>query len=66
MENKSIDLILEQAKIDYVNAINEINKKYNLSIVLVELLLSNIYKDVLLCKLQSVEEIKKEAGNNGI
>lgn len=52
----SIELKTELAKEEYVNAINEINKKYDLPLTIVELLLSGILNEVSIMKRAKVEK----------
>lgn len=52
----SIELKTELAKEEYVNAINEINKKYDLPLTIVELLLSGILNEVSIMKKAKVEK----------
>lgn len=66
----NLTLKMEKAKIDYVNAINEVTKKYDLDICLVEILIGGIYneilrlKQVVLQKAIEKENKKKESDNN--
>ena len=61
---------MEKAKIDYVNAINEVTKKYDLDICLVEILIGGIYNETLRLKQVAFQEAiekenkKKESDNN--
>ena len=72
----SIDLKIELAKKDYVDAINSINEKYELSITLSEIILNGILQEVLNLKQAKLEndlkeyqknqeEVKKEVKKNG-
>ena len=60
----SIDLKIELAKQEYVDAINEINKKYDLPLSIVEIILNGIYVEVNNMKLiqiqQEQEKLSKE------
>ena len=66
----NLTLKMEKAKIDYVNAINEVTKKYDLDICLVEILIGGIYNEILRLKQVSLQEAtekenkKKESDNN--
>ena len=53
---KPISLIMEEAKIDYVNAINEITQKYNLSMYLVDIIISVIYQEINMMKNQELNQ----------
>lgn len=43
---KPISLILEEAKNEYVNAINEITRKYNLPMYLVDMIFTILYREI--------------------
>lgn len=43
---KPISLIMEEAKVDYVNAINEITKKHNLNMYFVNIIMGAIYQEI--------------------
>ena len=63
----NLTLKMEKAKTDYVNAINEITKKYDLDICLVEILIGAIYSETLRLKevaLQEALKEEKESDNN--
>ena len=66
----NLTLKMEKAKIDYVNAINEVTKKYDLDICLVEILIGGIYNEILRLKQVALQEAtekenkKKESDNN--
>ena len=63
----NLTLKMEKAKIDYVNAINEVTKKYDLDICLVEILIGAIYNEILRLKqvaLQDAIKEEKESDNN--
>ena len=66
----NLTLKTEKAKTDYVNAINEVTKKYDLDICLVEILIGAIYnetlrlKQVVLQKAIEKENKEKESDNN--
>lgn len=68
----SIDLKIELAKQEYVDAINEINSKYDLPITISEIILDGIIKEVHEMKIAKIMEerndmkIKElESDNNG-
>ena len=44
--NKPIDLELEDAKIEYVNAINEITEKHRMSMYFLEIIFKDIYEQI--------------------
>ena len=56
----SIDLKIEKAKQEYVNTINEINKKYDLPFTIVEMLLSGILNEVHNIKITQIEQEQEE------
>ena len=56
----SIDLKIEKAKQEYVNTINEINKKYDLPFTIVEMLLSGILNEVHNIKITQIEKEQEE------
>ena len=56
----SIDLKIELAKQEYVNTINEINKKYDLPFTIVEMLLSGILNEVHNIKINQIEKEQEE------
>ena len=56
----SIDLKIEKAKQEYVNTINEINKKYDLPFTIVEILLSGILNEVHNMKVAQIEKEQEE------
>lgn len=56
----SMDLKLELAKEEYVNSINEINKKYNLPLVFVELILQGILVEVSNMKTEKILKEKSD------
>lgn len=56
----SIDLKIEKAKQEYVNTINEINKKYDLPFTIVEMLLSGILNEVHNIKINQIEKEQEE------
>lgn len=66
----NLTLKMEKAKTDYVNAINEVTKKYDLDICLVEILIGGIYNETLRLKQVALQEAtekenkKKESDNN--
>lgn len=63
----NLTLKMEKAKTDYVNAINEITKKYDLDICLVEILIGAIYSETLRLKQVALQEAlkeEKESDNN--
>ena len=57
---KPISLVMEEAKVDYVNAINEITKKYNLSMYLVNIIVGAIYQEINMMKNQELQMQKQE------
>ena len=56
----NLTLKMEKAKTDYVNAINEVTKKYDLDIYLVEILIGGIYNEILRLKQVALQEAIKE------
>ena len=66
----NLTLKMENAKTDYVNAINEVTQKYDLDICLVEILIGGIYNETLRLKQVALQEAiekenkKKESDNN--
>lgn len=56
----SIDLKIEKAKQEYVNTINEINKKYDLPFTIVEMLLSGILNEVHNIKINKIQKEQEE------
>lgn len=63
----NLTLKMEKAKNDYVNAINEVTKKYDLDICLVEILIGGIYNEILRLKQVALQEAikeEKESDNN--
>lgn len=54
----SMDLKIEMAKDEYVNAINEINNKYNLPLTITSLILNNILIEVERVKAINIENEK--------
>lgn len=56
----SIDLKMEIAKQEYVNTINEINKKYELPISIVEIILSGIFNEVHNMKIVQIQKEQEE------
>lgn len=66
----NLTLKMEKAKVDYVNAINEVTQKYDLDICLVEILIGAIYNETLRLKQVALQEAtekenkKKESDNN--
>ena len=56
----SVDLKLELAKEEYVNSINVINKKYDLPLSLVELILQGILVEVSNMKTQKILKEKSD------
>lgn len=55
-ENKNLPLsvILEEARKDYVNAIQSVTKKYNLPAYLAEPIMAGIYADVRMQKMNEL------------
>lgn len=63
----SMDLKIEMAKDEYVNAINEISNKYGLPLTIIEVLLNGILNEVANMKAINIAEEKakiKESENN--
>lgn len=63
----SMDLKIELAKEEYVNAINEISNKYGLPLTIIEVLLNGILNEVANMKVINIAEEKakiKESENN--
>lgn len=63
----SMDLKIELAKEEYVNAINEISNKYELPLTIIEVLLNGILNEVANMKAINIAEEKakiKESENN--
>ena len=60
----SIDLKIELAKQEYVNAINEINNKYELPISIVEIILNEINNEVHNMKIIKIQKEREEISNN--
>ena len=64
----SMDLKIELAKDEYVNAINEISNKYDLPLTIIEVLLNAILNEVTNMKTINIskekEKIKEESENN--
>ena len=64
----SMDLKIELAKDEYVNAINEISNKYDLPLTIIEVLLNAILNEVTNMKTINIakekEKIKEESDNN--
>lgn len=56
----SMDLKLELAKEEYVNSINEINKKYDLPLSFVELILQGILVEVSNIKTEKILKEKND------
>ena len=64
----SMDLKIEMAKEEFVNAINEISNKYELPLTIIEVLLNAILNEVTNMKTINIakekEKIKEESENN--
>lgn len=63
----NLTLKMEKAKNDYVNVINEITKKYDLDICLVEFIIGRIYNEIIRLKQFELEKAlkeEKESDNN--
>ena len=64
----SMDLKIELAKDEHVNAINEISNKYELPLTIIEVLLNAILNEVTNMKTINIakekEKIKEESENN--
>lgn len=56
----SIDLKMELAKQEYVNAINEINNKYELPLSIIEVILNGICNEVHNMKLMQIQKEQEE------
>lgn len=56
----SIDLRMEMAKQEYVEAINNINEKYELPLSIVEILLTGISTEVHNMKIMSIQKEQQE------
>ena len=56
----SIDLKIELAKQEYVNAINEINNKYDLPLTIIEMILNGICVEVHNMKLTQIQKEQEE------
>ena len=59
----SFDLKCELAKKEYVNAINEINTKYNLPLTVVEIILNGICNEVYRMKQVKIQEEQSKLDN---
>ena len=63
-----MDLKIEMAKEEFVNAINEISNKYELPLTIIEILLNGILNEVTNMKTINIakekEKIKEESENN--
>lgn len=57
---KPISLIIEEAKIDYINAINEVSEKHKLNVYFVELIIEKIHNELILMRNLELENQKKE------
>lgn len=55
--SKPASIILEEAKNDYVNAINEITQKHNLSMYFVDIVMGAIYDEI---KVMRDQELSRE------
>ena len=56
----SIDLKMELAKQEYVDAINKINEKYELPISIIEIILSGICNEIHNMKLMQIQKEQEE------
>lgn len=56
----SEDLKMELAKNEYVEAINQINQKYQLSASIIEILLSGIFNEVHNMKIVQIQKEKEK------
>ena len=56
----SIDMKIELAKNEYVNAINEINKVYDLPLTIIEILLNGIINEVHNMKMMQLQKEQEE------
>lgn len=61
----SIDLKIELAKQEYVDAINSINNKYELPLTIVEILLSSILNEVHNMKVAQIQKEQEELEKKG-
>lgn len=65
---KPINLILEDAKNEYINSINAITEKHKLNMYLVEIILKEIYFEIVRLKEQELKQTKqsydKQSKNN--
>ncbi len=59
----SIDLKIELAKQEYVNAINEINDKYELPLTIIEIILNGIGSEVHNMKMIKIQKEQEELSN---
>lgn len=64
--DKPISLVMEEAKVDYVNAINEITQKYNLSMYLVDIIVGAIYQEINMMKNQELQIQMQEYQNSTV
>ena len=56
----SIDLKMELAKQEYVNAVNEINQKYELPLSIIEVILNGICNEVHNMKIMQIQKEQEE------
>lgn len=56
----SIDLKMELAKQEYVNAINEINQKYELPLSIIEVIINGICNEVHNMKIMQIQKEQEE------
>ena len=56
----SIDLKMELAKQEYVDAINKINEKYELPITIIEIILNGICNEVHNMKIVQIQQEQQE------
>lgn len=60
MKQMSIDLKIELAKQEYVNAINEINSKHELPLSIIEIIINGIYNEVHNMKIAQIQKEQEE------
>ena len=62
----SMDFKIELAKDEYINSINEINKKYDLPLTMVEIILQGILTEVSNMKIEKIMKEKNDFENKKI
>lgn len=60
----SIDLKIELAKQEYINTINKINKKYDMSVTISEMILKGILEEVTSIKNNNLMQEQKKLADN--